>query len=657
MKLLSLVMLGGLFFGISVPLISETGISAPGKSSLNIEYARVGEKPLLLDLYQPKNSTNELLPCVIWVHGGGWFSGSKEGPAVLPLVGRGFVVASINYRLTKEAPFPAQIHDCKAAVRWIRKNAATYQIDPQRIAVAGFSAGGHLAALLGTSGDVPELEGSEGPLGVSSKVQAVVDGFGPSDFPSMWQEISKHPTLSIPGKLNNVEALQALFKSNSESERKALAIAASPLNYVKEGLPSFYIFHGMEDKTVPVSQSQKLAEALKSKGNDVLIDLIPGQGHGVQGPEAARRITDFLEKRLQKSALPTMPISSTESPASVLPSSTTSPVEVPVLSAPLSLSKKPFGVYALCPPDKVGEATMEPAKAKVWGSPGLEGIALRTFWDKLERTENNRDWSYFDAGVQAARQKNKSVSLSIASGIFTPNWAFESGVGKFQITAKSNYGLSKTRDVPLPWDSLYLEKWGRLVREMGERYDREPTVSYVVIGGAGMVVETYFAKEAGDFERLNKVGGSAAWLEGAKKVVDLFIKAFPTTPVILAMGEPVPGPEGKQRLEELVNYGLKTYPGHFGLMHHGLTAVSGREYYPNAAIANNSATTTVGFQMVWSTQGPGAQMIHGSLETALQHGVDLKAQFIEVYAEDFLSNRYGPLFEKTNQQLRANERH
>src|SRR5436305_12322843 len=149
----------------------------------DVAYVEGGGPRQTLDLYLDQNATGPL-PLVVWVHGGGWQAGSKEGagPARLVLLGKGYHVASINYRLSQQAPFPAQIEDCKAAVRWLRAHAGEYHFDPDHFGVWGASAGGHLVALLGTSGGVKELEGNLGNAGVSSRVQAVCDWFGPADF-------------------------------------------------------------------------------------------------------------------------------------------------------------------------------------------------------------------------------------------------------------------------------------------------------------------------------------------------------------------------------------------------------------------------------------------------------------------------------------------
>jgi len=148
----------------------------------NIVYARIGERELLLDLYRPEDAEG-LLPVVLWVHGGGWRNGSKDAPnRAVGLVRRGYALASVGYRLSPEAIFPAAIEDCKAAVRWVRANADEHGLDPDRIGAWGSSAGGHLVALLGTTGDVDEFDTNEENRERSARVQAVCDWFGPTDF-------------------------------------------------------------------------------------------------------------------------------------------------------------------------------------------------------------------------------------------------------------------------------------------------------------------------------------------------------------------------------------------------------------------------------------------------------------------------------------------
>ena len=156
----------------------------------DLEYVEGGHERNRLDLYLPEKAEDRL-PLIVWIHGGAWYAGSKEGCPAVPFAAKGYAVASINYRLSQHAIFPAQIEDCKAAIRWLRANAAKYNLDPDHIGVWGASAGGHLVALLGTTAGVKELEGQGGNLDQSSRVQCVVDWFGPTDLTTMGDEGDK----------------------------------------------------------------------------------------------------------------------------------------------------------------------------------------------------------------------------------------------------------------------------------------------------------------------------------------------------------------------------------------------------------------------------------------------------------------------------------
>lgn len=245
----------------------------------DLEYVKGGHERQRLDLFTPK-SADGLLPVIVWVHGGGWTGGSKDaGVPALPFLRQGYAVASINYRLSQHAVFPAQIEDCKAAIRWLRANAKTYHLDPERIGVWGASAGGHLVALLGTSGDVNDLEGKGEHADQSSRVQAVVDFFGPTDFLQMDAHAApgarfKHDSPdSPPSKL-----IGGPIQDNAEKTRRA-----NPIKYVTRNVPPFLIVHGEQDLLVPVHQSELLYQALKQAEGDVTFYKIAGAGHG--GPE------------------------------------------------------------------------------------------------------------------------------------------------------------------------------------------------------------------------------------------------------------------------------------------------------------------------------------------------------------------------------------
>lgn len=258
----------------------------------NLEFARTEEKALLLDLYVPEEPAGPL-PVVVRVHGGAWSMGNKEYPPTERLTARGLAVASISYRFSQEAIFPAQIHDCKAAVRWLRAQAAQYRLDPDRIGAWGASAGGHLVALLGTSGDVAELEGAVGGnLEHSSRVQAVCDYFGPTDF---LQEIGQ------PCDVDRVtpDCPEALLLGGLLQERPEAVRLANPITYVRPDNPPFLILHGDCDRIVPLNQSTLLHEALTAAGVPSALRVIEGAGHGFADPAIEEQVGDFFEEQLK----------------------------------------------------------------------------------------------------------------------------------------------------------------------------------------------------------------------------------------------------------------------------------------------------------------------------------------------------------------------
>jgi acetyl esterase/lipase len=238
----------------------------------DIPYVPGGHERQKLDLYLPADGKN--WPLVIAIHGGAWQSGSKEGEPVGAFLQRGFAVASINYRLSQHATFPAQIEDCKAAVRWLRANADKYGYDPARFAAYGASAGGHLAAMLGTTGKVKEFEVGEN-LNVSSAVQAVADFFGPTDFLQM--DAHRLPQGQVHDVANSPESL---LVGGPIQENKDKVRRANPITYITREAPPFLIVHGDADLLVPHHQSELLEESLKRAGVSVKLITIPGGPHG-----------------------------------------------------------------------------------------------------------------------------------------------------------------------------------------------------------------------------------------------------------------------------------------------------------------------------------------------------------------------------------------
>jgi len=257
----------------------------------DIEYGKVGDRALLLDLYVPKGLSSPV-PGLIFIHGGGWAGGDRKDYRYYAVryAKRGYVVASISYRLVKEATFPACIQDAKCAVRWMRANAKTYHVDPKRIAAIGGSAGGHLSMMLGYSANVPELEGDGGHAETSSAVQAVVNLYGPVDLTV--PVARKHPTVL------------AFFGGKTYDEARAHYELASPITHLDKADPPTLILHGTIDELVPIEQADTLAKKLKKLGIPYVYDRLEGYPHMM---DLAREvnvrcqwfINRFLEKHLQ----------------------------------------------------------------------------------------------------------------------------------------------------------------------------------------------------------------------------------------------------------------------------------------------------------------------------------------------------------------------
>ena len=247
----------------------------------NVIYSKAGDRQLPLDLYRPGNAQGPT-PLVLWVHGGGWRNGSKNNPGpAIGLVSRGYAVASVEYRLSGEAIFPAAIEDCKAAVSFLRLNAKKYQLDPKRFGAWGSSAGGHLVALLGTTSDSDEFRTQAVARQASPAVQAVCNWFGPTDFLRM---------NDFPGRIDHdaADSPESRFIGGAIQENRKKVRRANPITYVTAGDPPMLLMHGDADALVPIDQSERLHKALQNaKVPSELIRVAKG-GHGFGGAAESR---------------------------------------------------------------------------------------------------------------------------------------------------------------------------------------------------------------------------------------------------------------------------------------------------------------------------------------------------------------------------------
>ena len=267
------------------------------KKIADIDYSGAGNPRQMLDLYLPEERENDSpLPVIVFIHGGGWQNGDKStgGTKVAPFVATGkYAGASIGYRLSDEAQWPSQIHDCKAALRWIKAHAKEHGLDPERIAVWGTSAGGHLVAMVGVSNGVAELEGTIGEhTDQNAKVKCVLDFFGPAEMLTMGDH---------PGKFdhNSPQSPESKLLGGPVQEVPDKAKSASPVAHVTPDASPFLIVHGDEDPTVPYAQSVTLEKKLEAAGIPTILITVEGGGHGQGfGPAVNAVVTSYLEQQL-----------------------------------------------------------------------------------------------------------------------------------------------------------------------------------------------------------------------------------------------------------------------------------------------------------------------------------------------------------------------
>ena len=267
--------------------------AALADTQADIEYAKAGEISLKLDLHRPQGDN---LPLIVYVHGGGWRAGSKKDVPIVDLYDRGFAIASVDYRLSTQAVFPAQVHDIKAAIRFLRAKAGLYHINATKIAIIGSSAGGHLAALVGVSNGNQELEGKVGEhLDQSSDVQVIVSYYGASNLETILSQ-------STPQGLNfRIPALKLLL-GYTPDKKPELAKLASPVAHLDKNDPPLLLIHGDADPQMPPQQSQELAKAYEMHGLPATLIIMPGSKHGgaeFYDEERTAIVVKFLDKVLR----------------------------------------------------------------------------------------------------------------------------------------------------------------------------------------------------------------------------------------------------------------------------------------------------------------------------------------------------------------------
>ena len=299
MKIRHLLLQLSVFAILTFPAAAQSDKVPEGvKTFHDISYVTNGHAHQKLDLYIPEKADGPT-PIVVWIHGGGWVDGDKAGcpPLNAGYINRGYAAASLNYRVSGDAIYPAQIEDCKAAIRWLRAHAKEYNLDPTRIGVWGASAGGHLVALLGATGGTREFDVGEN-LDQSSAVQAVSDFFGPTDVLQM----DGH---AVPGaRLIHNEARSPESKlvggPIQEEPFRRLAMQVNPILFLGKDTPPYLMVHGDQDPLVPHHQSELLFTALQKFTIPAHLHTIKGAGHGTGfgGKEIGEMVAAFFDYRL-----------------------------------------------------------------------------------------------------------------------------------------------------------------------------------------------------------------------------------------------------------------------------------------------------------------------------------------------------------------------
>jgi acetyl esterase/lipase len=264
-----------LIFAVAIALTPQAALAQDVEEHKDVVYGSIDGMDLGLDVYVPANGDSP--PLVVYVHGGAWRTGSKSGGVPMQFVENGFAVASLDFRASTDAQFPAMVHDIKGAIRFLRDHAGDFGYNSEQFAISGSSSGAHLAALVGVTNGHKELEGTiGGHVDTSSDVQAIISYFGASDLTTILSQ-------STPRGLGVREPALELLLGSLPEENKDLAELASPVYHVDAADPPLLLFHGDRDFQMPINQSHQLDGAYEALGLDVHFDTVHGAAHGGAG--------------------------------------------------------------------------------------------------------------------------------------------------------------------------------------------------------------------------------------------------------------------------------------------------------------------------------------------------------------------------------------
>ena len=333
-----------------------------------------------------------------------------------------------------------------------------------------------------------------------------------------------------------------------------------------------------------------------------------------------------------------------EAPATSRPRPTprTAPTRRPEPTPRVQQKPQPAGIVRFFPVD--GD---RPENNPAWTNVNIDGMRLRPIWSDVQPGSATFDWSKIDQLLDLATQHGKFIGLSVSAGTCTPQWVYDAGATKYHLQDGS--GLS----MPIPWDAVFQTKWLAFVHTMGQRYDGNPALGYVVISGLGQLIETVMAKTTADDNALTALGGPPAWETAAQQIIAAYADAFPTTPFFITASKPFLGRETMLDLQTVIDWAVATYPGRFGIMNAGLNAHSSIVYYPNLAIYTYYHSQPTGFQMLCSAlRDP--RRLGGTLNQALTQGVLLGGKYVELYQADADAPQYQTILQIQGDALQNN---
>ncbi|MCF6174389.1 MAG: alpha/beta hydrolase [Victivallaceae bacterium] len=592
----------------------------------NLEYANFDGHSLRLDLYLPENQTTKP-KLLVWIHGGGWKNGSKSriNPTIIRLTADGYAAASIDYRLLGLQSHPAQINECKAAIRWLRAHAEKYGYDATKIGVGGGSAGGHLALLLGLSGDVKELEGTVGGnLDQSSRVQAVVDLFGPSAL-VRFSKTSK----------------RFMYKYKQDTD---FLNSASPITYLSKDDPPVLILQGDQDRVVPKDQSEYLHKRYQAAGLDSELYIIKGASHGGrQFSDKTRHalIKTFLDKHIKAGSTAVTP-NVTADKATVKKNSETKPIA----SIPHKIEQQRLmhGIYwmggtgrGLSKDNAYFERYFKRFKQNLKQNPYVTGVYLAIRWNDFEPQNNKYNFDRLDRLIQAIRDAGKTYKLSLVPGIHTPKFVYQNGAAKLSTKVSNkfrpNYG--EEVNIPLPWNKKYQTYFFQAVGELAQHYASDKQLIAVSMTVANfMSPELHLPRSKADIKQWQQHADyqhkiAQAW----RTSLDRFATLFPEQQLCVELAMPITGMGDD--VEDMIEYGIKQYPQRFTIQSDQLNGKhDNMKIFSYQTILKYKDQLHNGFQNVAGWRYPKSRQRQGSMEQTVTNYNRTGAEYFEIWYGD-----------------------